>query len=1166
VQSNWLRAGTRVVVVAMAFASILVAGGCGSGEHADSAARDAAVDRAVEDGGTGLDTSVSSDSASHDASDAGDATVDATQATDANESADSADASDGATYCAADASGPDAAAHSYPDICETDLSCNYGDPAFDPCNPSQCLDGLALCVPVRTVTGFGSAPDGTPCDDRHSSTFAYSSSAGCPSNTCTGGANDGAACTSDAQCPGGSCFMDRCVDGPNKGAACSTNADCTAGAPNVACVQNNTYSAHCDGGAENGNTCRLICVGGDYAGLPCRYDAECYGTVNGTCSSIPNSPDCPPAGKCVRWTADAATGTCRAVASNPFCNTVADCPTSKYCALDPRNQRGADVACIGEFETDDCCDGSSWGPCLVWDSCDTVHHVCARTRQGGQTVSCGAATVYKYGDEPCGLATGASVGTVCNDVCMAGRCTSRFATCGSACTNGASRCSGNAIETCGPTGLWSSAVACTADAPTCVAGVCLPLSRDAGGESVASCLAGGAGLSNCGAGGYGSESCCTSLDVPGGTYDRTYTNSGDGGTAEADPASVSNFRLDKYLVTVGRFRQFVRAWNGGAGYVPPAGSGKHSHLNGGNGLNRTIGGYEPGWLASDDAHVAPTDANLACDPSYATWTTAPSGAGESRPINCVNWYEAYAFCTWDGGFLPSEAEWEYAAAGGSEQREYPWGSASPGTGNQYAVYGCFYPGGSGSCADVTNVAPVGTPALGSGRFGQLDLAGDVWEWNLDAYASPFFDPCTDCASFATGQGPVSHGGDFSSGTLFLASARRGYGSPLGRGRGGGIRCARAPLATNGDGGVVGVCTPGATQCSGNAVETCDATGQWQAAVPCGASAPVCAAGACTAASLDGGVLVPASCLPFGAGKTDCGPGGTGNESCCTSLEVAGGTFDRTYINSGDGGTGLADPATVSGFRLDKYLVTVGRFRAFVGAWNGGGGYLPPAGSGKHAHLNGGQGLMNVAADAAAAYETGWLASDDANVAPTDANLGCDPTYATWTSAASPTDNLPINCINWYEAYAFCIWDGGFLPSDAEEAYAGAGGSEQREYPWGTTTPGTSSQYAIYGCLYPNASGNCLGEVNLAPVGTASLGAGLWGQLDLVGELYEWTMDWFVYPRINPCIDCAVLTPGSERVLRGTTFDLPASYLVSSTGAETAVTRYGKGGFRCARTP
>jgi hypothetical protein len=75
------------------------------------------------------------------------------------------------------------------------------------------------------------------------------------------------------------------------------------------------------------------------------------------------------------------------------------------------------------------------------------------------------------------------------------------------------------------------------------------------------------------------------------------------------------FRLDKYLVTVGRFRQFVAAWNGGAGYFPAAGSGKHTHLKGGQGLENSgdPGTYETGWDATNwnnDADINPTNVNL----------------------------------------------------------------------------------------------------------------------------------------------------------------------------------------------------------------------------------------------------------------------------------------------------------------------------------------------------------------------------------------------------------------------------------------------------------------------------------------------------------------------------------------------------------------------------
>jgi formylglycine-generating enzyme required for sulfatase activity len=316
--------------------------------------------------------------------------------------------------------------------------------------------------------------------------------------------------------------------------------------------------------------------------------------------------------------------------------------------------------------------------------------------------------------------------------------------------------------------------------------------------------------------------------------------------------------------------------------------------------------------------------------------------------------------------------------------------------------------------------------------------------------------------------------------------------------------------------------------------------------------------------------------------TNCG---AGSESCCASNEVAGGTYFRTYDDDGtppvDGGTvlapdggpaGLADPATVSSLRLDKYEVTVGRFRQFVAAWNGGSGWLPAAGSGKHTHLNGGQGLVDVGAtsiDGGVQYEPGWLASDDSNVAPTDTNLSSCAPFGTWTPTAGSTENLPITCVNWWESYAFCIWDGGFLPSEAEWEYAAAGGSQQLEYPWGSTDPGTGNQYAIYGCYYPSGSGVCTGETNIAPVGTPTAGAGVWGQLDLAGNALEWNLDsFFNTSYVDPCSDCAYLTVASlGRVYRGGKFTDPLMWVrpPSGHGAPESTRNFGVG-LRCARTP
>jgi formylglycine-generating enzyme required for sulfatase activity len=298
-----------------------------------------------------------------------------------------------------------------------------------------------------------------------------------------------------------------------------------------------------------------------------------------------------------------------------------------------------------------------------------------------------------------------------------------------------------------------------------------------------------AGLNHCGVDG---DSCCLSLEVPAGSYYQYYvSDQGDGAPSnEADLATVSGFRLDKYLVTVGRFRAFVTAWNqaggpeGGTGVDPQPGSGRHTHINGGSGLNSTLGGYEPGWSLLDDPSINPTDAQLTMC-TISTWTSDAGGAGETMPMNCVNWFEAYAFCIWDGGFLPTAAEWELAAAGGGAadgQREYPWGSVDPGaagTAFAYAVFG------------TTQPQPVGITMLGRGRWGQFDLVGDVAELNLDWSENPV--AYTDCVKLGMSNGRSTSGSWYGNGTEFLnPPASFYYLVPAGRGAEVGFRCARVP--------------------------------------------------------------------------------------------------------------------------------------------------------------------------------------------------------------------------------------------------------------------------------------------------------------------------------------------------------------------------------------
>jgi len=124
-----------------------------------------------------------------------------------------------------------------------------------------------------------------------------------------------------------------------------------------------------------------------------------------------------------------------------------------------------------------------------------------------------------------------------------------------------------------------------------------------------------------------------------------------------------------------------------------------------------------------------------------TWPTGPRFRNNSRfnhamqPVVGISWYEANAYCTWLTGELrrigqlnqteavrlPTEAEWEWAAAG-SAQRKYPWGqtfetwranTSESGLGQTTPV--SMYPGGA-------------TPE------GVYDMAGNVWEWMQDDYA------------------------------------------------------------------------------------------------------------------------------------------------------------------------------------------------------------------------------------------------------------------------------------------------------------------------------------------------------------------------------------------------------------------------------------------------
>lgn len=264
------------------------------------------------------------------------------------------------------------------------------------------------------------------------------------------------------------------------------------------------------------------------------------------------------------------------------------------------------------------------------------------------------------------------------------------------------------------------------------------------------------------------ENCCISPIVPGGTYNRS--------NDQAYPATISDFYLDRFEVTVGRFRKFVEAYPGSK---PIAGAGNHAKIPG--------SGWTSSWSTNLPADKAALMTALKCQASFQTWTDAPS-FNEYLPINCITWYEAFAFCSWDGGRLPTEAEWNYAAAGGTEQWPYPWGFSA--LDSNHAVFGCQ---GDGQCT-LGDIPRVGSKSpIGDGRWGQADLSGNMWEWTLDRYQSPYATPCVDCANLQNGSDRVTRGGDWSNSNLLHYQTQFRYVEPEPARRSYfGFRCARNP--------------------------------------------------------------------------------------------------------------------------------------------------------------------------------------------------------------------------------------------------------------------------------------------------------------------------------------------------------------------------------------